>query len=228
VALVVLLMTAACGTGASSTPFPERATATPVPSSGSMTATPTATAQPGQTPSPTASPAPSGDATPAPTSGDVDGAQQAVIGLYAGMGNPRLPGTNCIQTTSTDSADFSGCPVTARLAARLDQIDGVGAFPLFADSESQPSIAIGSPFATTAGATVRITFSPNPPNPIQPVFIIDAVVISTSSGWAVDNLYFYGEPGYEGVMWLPGTSGGPWSVYDACWTWASGDPGATC
>jgi hypothetical protein len=150
------------------------------------------------------------------------------------MGSPALPGDRCfVFVTSSGTEDFSGCPVTDRLAARLQAIDEVAAFPLDADTNyPAETITIGSPTATTAGATVSITLAPVPSDPTTPVFRIDALVVTDSGGWAVDDLLFYGAPDYSGPggdQWLAESTGGPWSVYDACWTPGIGDyPGQTC
>ena len=182
----------------------------------------------GSSPRPPISP-PDATSLPAPSAtvpANLDpSAAQAVSQLYAGLGSPAQPGASCLINPTPLTVSFAHCPVTARLAARLAQTDGVGAFPLFAFapvSNQEVSISIAATMTSATGtAIVSILIVPGSGAGARVAFRIDAAAVASGSGWAVDDLRFYGDPNGTtpdgAAAWMPGVAGGPYSIYAGCW-----------
>jgi hypothetical protein len=154
-----------------------------------------------------------------------DQARAAAEHLWAGLGSPPAPGSQCFSGSGDSAPSFAACPVTARLATRLRAVNGVGFFVLFEGYNGPAgSIAFGPGVAGTSAVAVTVTFNfPSAP------FAIDAVVINSAGRWLVDDLLFHGNTSGDS-SWQPDTQGGPWSVFDACFSvpYPQGSPGKGC
>lgn len=178
-ALVLLAATVvACGSSRN------RVATGPEPTLGPPT-TPTATASPPATPSPSATPAPTPTpaATPTPLStssgiipaGDPDGAAKLGAYLY-----PSSAGVACGGRTG----HYDSCPVTGRLASRLDSHPTDGAEPLCRCQNSWRSSSVNA--AQTSDPTIWVdhvvlTFGPGV------TVAIDVSVLRTAGGWLADD-----------------------------------------
>jgi hypothetical protein len=177
---VAVLFCAACGSSAptgvatgpsqsAGPPTTPSATATPTPS---PTATPTATATPAPTATPTAAPT-SGAIVVPPT--DNDGALHTADYLY-----PSQSGAACGSRTG----HYDDCPVTNRLAARLDGHPIRGGEPLCRCQNFWQGVQVQvtqTPDPTVWIDHVVITFGPGA------TLKIDVRVLRTAGGWVADD-----------------------------------------
>jgi hypothetical protein len=182
--LVLLAATALAGCGSGN----RTAVATNPPQSAGpdTTAPPTATPAPSPTATPTATPAPTPTATPPPGPStqptpyyvpftDNDGARHVGEYLY-----PSQAGQAC----GASSSHYDNCPVTSRLATRLDGHPTPGAEPLCRcqNTWQQMNISV-SPTSDSQVWTDHVTLVFGPGASVK----IDVLVRRTAAGWLADD-----------------------------------------
>lgn len=171
-------LASACGgsasrTGVATGPSQSPGPVTTPPATAAASASPTASALPTPTPAPSPTPAPtSGGTIPA---SDPDGATKVGEYLY-----PAETGIACGARTG----HYDACPVTSRLASRLDQHPTEHAEPLCRCQNLWQQAAVSAtqtPDATVWIDHVVLTFGPG----IR--VAIDLRVLQTSGGWLADD-----------------------------------------
>lgn len=176
----VLLVAALAGCGSSSA-SPKGVASAPDQTLAPITAAPTPSPTPSPTAAPTAAPTPTPTPTPAPTSGgiipsgDANGATDLGAYLY-----PSSTGIACGARTG----HYDPCPVTSRLAQRLDSQPTPHAEPLCrCQNQWQQSsfTATQTPDATVWIVHVVLTFGPGV------TVTIDLRALRTAGGWLGDD-----------------------------------------
>ena len=181
IAALCALLLAACGTSGGIA----RATAPPLPdTTGPPTAAPSATATP--SPSPTATPA----ATPTPTatpaeggvtrvpSSDPQGDDTVAADLYPSSGFANCP--------SMGASGYGACPVTPRLADRLNAHPIKGVEPLCRCQQQWQGVTINAPPVLPAitSYTVEVDLSFGGGTMIR----FDLTVLRNPDGWYADDI----------------------------------------
>jgi hypothetical protein len=183
-AALAALLLSACGSSGGVA----RASAPPLPDT---TAPPTATPSPSPSPTaqPTPTPSPTPTATVPPVEGGVirvppdDSSGDATVAadLYPSSGSATCP--------SSGSAGYGACPVTPRLADRLNQHPIHGVEQLCRCGNPWQSVGIRAPTVLPAvdSYTVEVDLTVNG-NPIQ----LDVLVLRTADGWYADDIRCHG------------------------------------
>ncbi len=180
-AALAALLLSACGSSGVA-----RATAPPLPdTTAPPTPTPSASPSPTPQPTPTPSPSPTPTATPTPAEGGVTrvpvddprGDATVAADLYPSSGFANCP--------SMGSAGYGACPVTSRLAARLNQHPIRGVEQLCRCQSQWQGVNIKAPTVLPAidSYTVEVDLSVNG-TPIQ----FDLTVLRTGDGWFADDI----------------------------------------
>jgi hypothetical protein len=185
-AALAALLLSACGSSGGVA----RATAPPLPdTTAPPTATPSPSPSPTAQPTPTPSPSPTAAATPPPAEGavlrvpyeDPRGDATVAADLYPSSGSATCP--------STGSAGYGACPVTSRLAVRLNQHPVRGVEQLCRCQAQWQGVSIRAPTVLPAidSYTVEVDLTVNG-TPIQ----FDVLVLRTADGWFADDIRCHG------------------------------------
>ena len=168
---------AACGSSHNQVATGPEATLAPTTPTPAATASPTPS--PSATPSPTATPAPT--PTPLSTSAGIipasDPQGAAKLGAYL---YPSSPGVAC----GARSGHYDSCPVTGRLAARLDShpIDHAEQLCRCQNTWQQSSVSTTqTPDPTVWIDHILLTFGP------AATMTLDVMVLRTAGGWLADD-----------------------------------------
>jgi len=179
-AVCALLATACGGSGGIA-----RAVAPPLPDT---TGTPMASATPSPSASPSPSPTAAPTATPSPTPAeggvtrvpptDTNGDDTVAADLYPSSG-----AANCLGSGSTG---YGACPVTDRLAARLNQHPFSGGEQLCRCQAPWQGVTITAPPVLPAITTYTVEVDLNFGSSIEAKF--DVIVLEESDGWFADDI----------------------------------------
>jgi hypothetical protein len=185
-AALAALLLSACGSSGGIA----RATAPPLPdTTAPPTATPSPSPSPTAQPTPTPSPSPTPAATAPPAEGGVirvppdDSSGDATVAadLYPSSGSANCP--------SSGSTGYGACPVTPRLANRLNQHPVSGVEQLCRCQARWQGVSIKAPTVLPAidSYTVEVDLTVNG-TPIQ----FDVLVLRTADGWSADDIRCHG------------------------------------
>lgn len=165
-----------------------RVTAPPLPDT---TGTPSASASPSSSASPTPSPTPTPSATPTPTPAeggvtrvpydDQEGDHTVAADLYPSSGFANCP--------SMGASGYGACPVSPRLADRLNQHPIKGVEPLCRCQQQWQGVTINAPQVLPAITTytVEVDLSVN-----GTTIRFDLTVLRNPDGWYADDIRCHG------------------------------------
>jgi hypothetical protein len=186
--LVTMLPLAACGSSggvlhASAPPLPD--------TTGPATATASPTVPP-PSPSPSATPSPT--ATPTPTAGSEGGVERVPVDDTRGdatVAADLYPSSGAVTCPGMGSMGYGACPVTARLADRLNQHPVSGAEQLCRCTGTWQGVSITAPAVLPAldTYTVEVVLDLGSGNGKAH---FDIVVLRTADGWFADDILCHG------------------------------------
>lgn len=181
-AVLCALALAGCGASAGVA----HATAPPLPDT---TGTPAVSA----TPSPSATPTPAPTATPTPTPSPAEGGVERVPPTD-GQGDDTVaadlyPSSGFASCPSMGPSGYGACPVTSRLADRLNQHPIKGVEPLCRCQQQWQGVSINAPpvLPTVDSYTVEVDLSFG-----GTTVRFDLTVLRTSDGWFADDIRCHG------------------------------------
>jgi hypothetical protein len=186
-ATLAVLLLAGCGSSGGVA----RATAPPLPdTTGTPSAAPSASPTPQPSPTATASPT----ASPSPTSGAEGGIER--VPADDGRGDATVaadlyPSSGSATCPSAGTAGYGACPVTSRLAARLDDHPVNGGEQLCRCQTQWQGVSINAPQVLPALSTYTVEVDLDFGG-IVPKARFDVVVVRTADGWFADDILCHG------------------------------------